>query len=449
MRNIVKTLGIGLACLGSVYGFDYKIDANVSQVTRIGLSNNYKIDVDKGIYPNNSFALFSSQLGATINLLETDEHRVRFGIRGILAAVGLDTTSGSKILPTDYNGIDSNGVFIRAYTPAFAELINAYLSYDYKDYFGIIGGRYSFGAPDEVMGTDWWSGHNQGVRIYGGIDNWKAYFIYVHTRSSSNLEKINHFDPQNRSVDKFGAFVLGVDGNIDINENNNLFVRPYLYYQPGAYIDPGFKVVHTIKNVGQRFDIKTTLLMLFAIHEKRAQNVLSDYDWGFNSLVVNGQYLGRTHGKGGTALFLRSDVSYDNQHFGGGIYKNFGNPNDMIGSYGDPTGLNTWVYTAYSTGPTWSDFFSHDAFNIFALYGQKFDKWSYEVVGRYLFSPRSNENSIALLVNYDVSKNLNVYVRLEWAGTLNKPGFKLVETFLTKNVYTDKSMIFWYITAKL
>lgn len=449
MKNLKLLLCVFFVC-SLCKSLEYIVDGNVVQSTRIGLSNNKHIDVENGIYPNNSFAVLSAQLGITFALLNNDIYKLHIGIKGMVGGVGLDTTrNGSMLFPTDSIIAGANaGRFAEIVMPAWGELINAYLSYSYKNCFGFKGGRYSFANPDAIMGTDWWSGHNQGFEIFGGNDYFRIYGIYVHARSSSNLEWLNHFEPRNKNVYRFGLFVFGLDSTIALGHNHSLFIRPYLYYQPGAYIDPGFKIVYTYTHDDLRF--VTTLLTLFAIHERQAYNRLSDQDWGYESLYDSANtYLGRTHGKGGITLFAREELYIKGYKAGIGIYKNFGNANDMIGSYGDPTGLNTWVYTLYSTGPTWSDFFSSDALNAFILGGKKYQKWNYEIIGRYTYAPRSNENSLALLISYDFTKHINLYLRLEWAGTLNKPGYKLVDTFLTKKIYTDKSMIFWYLSAKI
>lgn len=453
MRILRQLSFFGILCSLSLQAIEYKIDGNVVSSTRIGLSNNKTTDLSKGIYPNNSFWALSSQLGISLKLLDT-EHKVTLGLKGMVGGVALDTTrEGASIFPSNAtSGKDSVGDFTAVYMPAWGEIINAYVTYSYKDFFGFKAGRYDF------MNTDWWSGHNEGAEFFIGKESLRFYTIYTHRRSSSNLEWLNHFDARNADINRFGIFVFGVDSAFEIG-NQKLSLRPYLYYQPGVYVDPGFKIVHESNKdfQGEGINFKTTFLTLFAMHDKNIQNKLSGQDWGYQALYDSNAisaynpsgYLGRTHGEGGVTLFLREDIFIDNYNVGAGIYKNFGNANDLIGSYGDPTGLNTWVYTLYSTGPTWSDFFSQDALSGFVFGGGKYERWKWDLIGRYTYAPRSNENSIALLLGYDFTPNINLNLRLEWAGTYNKAGYKISQTYLKENIYTDKSMIFWYLSAKL
>ncbi|MCE3036459.1 outer membrane family protein [Helicobacter sp. faydin-H20] len=452
MRWLIMLI-LMLFTINFLQAIGYQVDGNFTSITRIGLSNNKKVDPKKAIYPNNSFWALSTQLGFILNLLEKD-HQLNIGIKGMVGGVGLDTTRKDSTLFPSNTTLNSNeiGKFSQIYMPAWGEIINAYLSYQYKEYFGIKLGRYSF------TNLDWWSGHNQGAEFFIGNENFKTYAVYTHARSSSGGEWLNHFDPRNGDLNLFGIFTFGIDYN-PLLKNQKLLLRYYSYYQPNAFFSTGFKVVwDSNKNFNyQGVNFKTTLLTLFSFHNKDASNKISGQDWGYETIFDltsitpynPSGYLGRTRGKGGITLFLREDILINRHNVGAGIYKNFGNPNDLIGSYGDPTGLNTWVYTLYGTGPTWSDFFSQDAFNVFLFGGGKYNQFGWDLIARYTHSMRSNENSLALLLNYDITKHINLNLRLEWAGTTNHKGYLLSQTFLQKDVYTDKSMVFWYITAKI
>lgn len=421
--------------------FDYSVVGNLISSTRIGFSNPYKVDKTTGIYPNNSFWSLATQLGIQGRFYKN----FGFGLKGVVGGVALDSTRiGAKIFPS--NSTDNNsdvGEFTKVLMPAWGEIINAYLSYE-NETFGIKIGRYDF------KNTDWFSGHNEGLGFYVNIPTIKFWGLYSYARSSSNAEWLNHFDPRNASLNKFGIFAFGLDGIFQ-----NLFYRPYIYYQPGSYLAGGIKLIYET-NFSNDWTSKTTLLTLSTSNAKRGRNLPSSQDWGFdgyfnlsNINIYNPLgYGGRKRGYGGTTLFIRQDFFIKKYNFGGAVYKNFGNPNDLIGSYGDPTGINTWVYTAYDLS-TWSDFFGKDAFNAFIFGGGKHDKFSWDILARITFSPRSNEQSLALILSYDLRKNININLRLEYMNDETKKGYLLSDTYLTSDNYTDKSFAFMYITYSL
>ena len=450
MRILARFFGSVAVLACTMQAFDYKVDGNVVSSTRIGLSDNKRMDTQKGIYPNNSFWALSTQLGISANLLKSESQTLKVGLSGMVGGVALDTTrDGNTLYPTNSttDSTTSVGDFTSVYMPAWGDITNAYVYYKYGDYFGIRAGRYDFNNEHSVALTDYWSGRNQGVEAFVGVKNFNIYAIYINARSSSNYEWLNHFEARNPNYNRYGLFVVGANAKWNINDNHQLSFYPYVYFQPGVYTDPGIKLIYD--GSFSKFKSKSTILVLHAIHDTRMRTTLSDQDWGEVAVYNNGIYQGRELGKGGTTLFLKQEFFIETHSLGAAVYKNFGNANGLISSYGDPTGLNTWVYTLYSTGPTWSDFFSQDALNTFAFYGQKFNKWNYQLIARYTYAPRADENSLAFLLGYDFTEHINLNLRLEWAGTTNKAGYKLNETFLTHKVYNDKSMIFWYLTAKI
>ncbi|PAF42281.1 outer membrane family protein [Helicobacter sp. 11S03491-1] len=442
---VLVGMGYGYALDYDVDGFDYKVSGGVVSATRFGLSNNKTINESKAIYPNNSFWSLSGNLGVKVNLT----HGFEMGLKGIVGGVAYDSTrDGSRLLPADsissrlkYN---TAGRFTEIYMPAWGEVINAYLSYQSEN-FGFKVGRY------DMEGLDWFSGHNEGIQMHAGNSDIKAWALYSYGRSSAGYEWLNHFTPRNAELNRFGIFVFGVDAKF-----NAFFVQPYVYYQPGAYVAPGFKVIHD-KSFGSKYRSKTTFMMLGAIHEKRTRDLPSYPGWGYGPIFDKQKateynpegYIGRERGDGGVTLFVREEFYIKNHYVGGGFYKNFGNPNSLIGAYGNPLRFNTWVYTLYDVGPTWSDFFGKDSTNLVVFGGSKYDKFSWNVTGRLTYSPRSNERSLALMLSYIFSKNINVDLRLEYMNDETKKGYSIFKSYLTKNNYRDKSFVFMYINYVL
>lgn len=447
MKNFIKISFILSVSVSILLGFDYKVDGNVASVTRIGFNHQKLIDEEKGIYPNNSFWSLSAQLGIKFFAMDN----LSFGFRGAVGGVAYDSTRlGSRFFPADSvssKGQTSNaGRFSEVYMPAWGEIINAYVAYDNNGKFGIKAGRYDF-SPN----LDWFSGRNQGLEVFGGNEKFQGYGVYSNARSSTNSEWLNHFTPRNGKLNKIGTFVVGFNGQFD-----NYLINPYIYYQPGVHIAPGFKFIYDI-TTSSNIKSKTKFIVLGTIHDSKIRNLPSSQDWGwndkFNTLKISKSnslgYAGKQRGAGGVSILLREDVDLSNWNFGGGLYKNIGNPNDVIGSYGDPTGVKTWIYTLYDTGAPWSDFFGRDASNIFAFGGQKYENFSWDVIGRLTYSPRSDEQSLAFTVSYGFIEKISVSLRLEYMNDLTKKGYLLYKTYLKEDKSTNKSMAFLWINYKI
>lgn len=443
--KITKSLMALMVSSVSLFGLDYSVYGGMTSSTRLGLGNNLYMNTDKGIYPNNSFWSLSAYLGGTLTLLADENNFLEMGLSGMVGGVAYDSTRNIALFPTNsFSSGSQLGLFTQVYMPAWGDITGAYLDYQ-NAFYGVRLGRYLF------KNTDWLSGRNQGLEVYAGPENYRVYGIYVNARSSSNGEWLNHFVPRNDSVNKFGLFMFGADATANITDNQRIFFRPYVHYQPGVFFAPGAKLSYDYK-YNDYINFKTTILSLFVSHNERVYNHLSAQDWGHGRFLdANRNYVGRVSGTGGTTLFLREDVTFDNYGFALALYKNFGNPNDLIGSYGDPTGLNTWVYTIYSTaGAGWSDFFSPEAVNVYGIFNHKVNEvFSYDIIARITRADRSNEHSLAFICSYKFNDSISMDLRLELAGTTTVKGYKISNTLLKNDVYTDKSMAFWYLKAKI
>lgn len=130
------------------------------------------------------------------------------------------------------------------------------------------------------------------------------------------------------------------------------------------------------------------------------------------------------------------------------MYKNFGNANELIGRYGNPLGsvVDVWTASAYDIGFALSDMLGRNALTGYLRAGASYGDFSWSILGRLTDSPRSAEQSLALLVNYKVRDDISVGGKLEGLMDTTKAGYSLNEHSLTANRTDDRSHLFFYIS---
>ncbi|BEG57844.1 hypothetical protein NHP21005_15320 [Helicobacter sp. NHP21005] len=156
---------------------DYKISGRVGSFSRIGF-NNAPINTDKGLYPTGSYVTTIGALEVNANLLpkSVENQKLEVGLGGEIGGLAYDSTRGLR----DQNGVlqPANWYYmgrwegylmnapwrhVREEDESHAKnyiLYNAYLSYTYKDIFGIKAGRYL--SPEALF----LRGYNQGFTLF-------------------------------------------------------------------------------------------------------------------------------------------------------------------------------------------------------------------------------------------------------------------------------------------
>ncbi|PAF53366.1 hypothetical protein BKH42_06520 [Helicobacter sp. 13S00482-2] len=427
MRKILKTAFFCGMFITSFYGFDFDLTGSASAFSKIGFDGR-KYDPTNNIYPTDSY---TSILGEMNFEFKNITQGLDIVVGGMLNALVYDSTihqGQGQGYPydfgTQYIGYWAGHSGLEVQSPRFFMVHNAYINYDYEGFFGLKLGRY------ETSAQDWFTAFNQGGEFYGKYENFKIWGMFSDARASAYNDwfwDYGRFYTQGEPL---------VSGGIEFSKYG-LSISPYYYYIPNSMNAPGFNITYDtnpdFKNVG--FRSKTTIVMLFPFYSNTSSSTLDVI--AFNEVL----------GKNAQSLFIREQLYYDNYNFGAMIYKNFGNANGRIGVYGDPITYNIWTGSVYDFGPSLSNMVGKDALSGFLYVGQTLDKLNWKILGRLTSSPRADEQSLALYLDYDFNKKINAGFKLEYMQVNTHQGYQIGSTapLKTEN-FSDRSHLMMHIT---
>lgn len=404
-----------------LFGFDMKVTGQASTFSKIGFDAK-KYDPNKGIYPTETYATMMGELDLEMNLAKG----LNIMVGGMVNGIVYDSTiwQGDGPLATEYIGYWAGHSGQTLQSPRFAMIHNAYISYDYEGIFGIKAGRY------ETQGYDWFSAFNQGMEAYAKYYDTKVWILYSDARASAYND---WFWPYGRYYTS-GAPLMA--GGIQYSKNG-LSISPYIYYIPENMSAPGFNITYDtnphFKQEG--FRSKTTIVALFPMYERI--NPTS------RDTIVFGQLLG----KNAQTLFIRQQFDINNYSFGAILYKNFGNANGKIGIYGDPITYNVWTGSVYDSGPSLSNMIGKDALSGFLYFGSQILNFKWQLLGRLTSSPRANEQSLALYLNYTFSEHIDTGIKIEYFRDVTHKGYYIGNgPILQNDNISDRSHAMVHIT---
>ncbi len=121
-----------------------------------------------------------------------------------------------------------------------------------------------------------------------------------------------------------------------------------------------------------------------------------------------------------------------------------GNANAWIGSYGNPfSGFDIWIRWCNDKGASLSDMIGRNAMTTIGYIGGNYDDFSWQILGRYTKSPRSNENTLALTLSQKLYKDLSMRVKIEYFNDITKAGYSVsdISPILQYNQANDRSHI--------
>lgn len=420
---------IGAMLLGAslqIFAFDYKLGGRAEAFSKIGFSNGkYNVLADK--YPTDSYGT----LFGTLELTALWESGIKVSIGGALNSLVYDSTrrQGGQSLGHNYIGAwfgyygDKDMLpYSRGYI-----LHNAYVSYE-GEHFGFKAGRY------ESDGLDWFGAWNQGAEAYVRFSGVKLWGFFSDARA---MVYNNWFwDFTRFSIAGKQLFAGGL-----AYEKNGFGIEGYMYFVPSRVSAPGFKLRYDSNPNfnGNGFRSQTTFIALFPQnatnpHYNNGNPIESDTLFG---IAFNADTSRKTQ-----TLFVKQQFDIDSHRFGAMIYKNFGNANAWIGSYGDPFGgLDIWTGSVYDTGRSLSDIVGRNALSGMGFVGGHYGGFDWEVLGRLTTSPRSDEQSLALILEQEIFENLSARLKLEYFNDTTKAGYSIGgdTPILTKNQRTDRS----------
>ncbi len=431
MRKILySSVVLGLVA-SSASAFDYKVSGSAESFTKWGF-NNQQLNKTTGAAPTESFTTIFSQLNLNLDL----GAGFKAGFGGAIGGLAFDSTDGKdpnqpfSAVRNAYYGVSLDRGKVQNYM-----FQNAFVEYDNNTFY-VKAGRYESGKVGE-----WFSGYNQGAEAALNISVLKVWGFFSNRRAFAYDQWFNDFyrvhGQYNDSIATRNTYAAGLDLNF-----GGLTIGAFSYFTPGIYTAPGANV--TFKSnpsfEGQGFNATTKIRFLAPIADDRIAFTQGspNRDWG-------------EIGKNSYTLYIDQRFDVDNFFFGAGYYQNFGNANELIGRWGNPIGIDIWTAGAYDIGNALTDIVGKNAVTGFGYLGSNYGSFDWKFIGRGTNSPRSAEQSVALLLNYQIREDIAIGGKLEWFSDTTKAGYTPIVfgdsagTKLDKKRTDDRSHAFFYI----
>lgn len=432
-KFLYSSVVLGLCATGA-NAFDYKVSGSAESFTKAGF-NNQKLNEETGATPTDSFTTIFGQLNINAELVPG----LKAGLGGAIGGLAFDSTrSGSdpvtgSVNQDSYFGMANDRGKVQNYI-----VHNAFAEYSYNDNFYIKAGRYESGKVGE-----WFSGYTQGAEGYLQFSGVKVWGFLSNRRAFAYDQWFNDFYRVNGQYDSSKAtrniYAAGLDYT-----TGGLSLSAFSYIVPGKVVAPGASITFDTNPSfeAQGFHSVTKIRTLFPMaqgdfREGKANNINagSTYrDWG----KIENQT---------ATLYIEQKFELDNFNFGAGYYQNFGNANGLIGTWGNPLMLDFWTATSYDFGRALSDMVGANAITGFGFFGAKYGGFDWKIIGRGTTSDRSDEQSVALYLNYQIREDIAIGGKLEWLNDTTKKGYHayLGGVELKENRTYDRSHAFFYI----
>ncbi|STO96325.1 outer membrane family protein [Helicobacter canis] len=428
--KILAVSTIVASMFSTASAFDIKYNGWLEAFGKGGF-NNQAIDADKGIYPTDSFLNVVGSLGFDGNLLpkDTENQSLKYGFNVTGGSMILDSTSkGFPLGPDSVNneyvgnwaGYNQNlgpkdGTNRHLYV-----VNNAYLDYTYGDFdtspfsFQFKGGRY-------LSSAEYMSGYTQGFEAamkfkFSDSQSLKLWWYSSYGRAFAFGQWLIDFYSPQGYMTSGGQFAnYGIHAFKAIYSLGGLDITPYIYFSPGTYTAPAFRVEYdTNKGFdGTGFRSRTFANILLPIYGD--DTWVGKYRWG--SIVD----------KYTQSLLIQQQFDYNNYNFGLGVYKNFGHANARIGTTGNPWMIDFWTASSYDIGRSISDMIGKDAITPYLFVGGTHfaNKLWWQILGRWTDAERSQEHSVALNLKYQIDERLSIGGKIEYFSDTTKAGYKV------------------------
>lgn len=448
--NILVTLG-AIACVGlaSASAQDlFTVKGYAGSFSKFGFNNsniggsvnaNSSTNSNESIYTIYPTETFTSAIGQIDGLLDLTSKMpeglsLNFGLGITAGGLAYDSTrydvdgSGNHVNPAgiNFNYIGYWGGYDGHITPTGNNtkgilVHNAYAQFD-SEFVSLIAGRYE-------SSMDYYSGYTQGANLdfhfnYGDSsanpDNIiKLWFFASYGRAFAYSQWIYDYYLNN---DPTGTYAAGLDlsyggftkNGSEIDTGNSFLIKPFVYFTKSSYTTPGLKLQYKAKRDigGLAFGSTTTFNTIFPL---------------LDSSKINTFRYGNIVNAGAFTVNLIQTFDFDNYNAGIAVYKNFGNANAYIGTYGNPLGLDFWANTVYELGSAISNLISADALSPYVFGGGSYSlasgEFNWNVLGRLTFSPRANEQSVALSLNHTFKNRIGINLKLEYQTVTTHAGY--------------------------
>ncbi|WP_334092268.1 outer membrane family protein [Helicobacter typhlonius] len=432
MKKTLVVAALGGLFVSSVNAFDYKVSGSAESFTKWGF-NNQKLDIPNNQAPTESFTTLFAQLNLNADL----GAGFKAGFGGALGGLAFDSTRNDPILDgvgspviTSYFGTAWDKAKVQNYM-----VQNAFLEYSYSDNVYFKAGRYQSGKVGE-----WFSGYNQGAEGYLQAGSVKLWGFLSNRRAFAYDQWFNDFY-RVHGIYGGGAtrntYALGLNLTF-----GGLTLSGFSYYTPGIVTAPGASITFDTNpnKESQGFRSITKIRFLAPIADI--------------SQRINAKRWGEID-KHSYTLYLEQRFEVNLFNFGAGYYQNFGNANELIGRWGNPISIDIWTGSAYDIGQSLNDIIGRNAITGFGYIGANYGSFDWKILGRGTNSPRSAEQSVAFILNYQIREDIAVGGKLEWFSDTTKKGYSPLGgsyqsqnnggTMLTQNRKDDRSHAFFYI----
>ncbi|BCZ18358.1 Outer membrane protein HofA (plasmid) [Helicobacter sp. NHP19-003] len=409
---------IALLFTTHLQAFNYKISGRVGSFSRIGF-NNAPINTNKGLYPTGSYVTTIGALEINANLLpkSVENQKLEVGLGGEIGGLAYDSTRGLR----DQNGVlqPANWYYMgrwegylmnapwrhtREEDESHAKnyiLYNAYLSYTYKDIFGIKAGRYL--SPEALF----LRGYNQGFTLFLHLGKFKLRWFSTYGRGLANIQFIrNFYAPVSYEFSDGRRVNYGMHAVSLAYNTKHYTLMPFFWFYPKNFNAPG--------------------VQLSAVFERGQFKLQSDvYAWFpiYSHALAKTYYRGNLIGTATATLLVRQRLYYKNYYIGWGVYKNFGNSNAQLGWNGSPVSFDTTDDTPYEDAYT--NLYDANALTLHARVGGKFHDFSWYLLGKLTFAPRANAQSLGVTCEYNLGKHIHLMLRLNGYEVRMHRGYKV------------------------
>lgn len=432
---VYSSVVLGLLA-ASASAVDFSVDGSVQSFSKAGF-NNQMLNPDRGIAPTDSFTTLFSQVNVNADL----GAGFKLGLGGSMGGLVYDSTSSDNGGASAVNGsVNQDSYFGMANDKGTIQnymIHNAFAEYS-SDMFYLKAGRYESGNVGE-----WFSGYNQGAEAYVKAGPAKLWGFFSNRRAFAYDQWFNDYYVVNRDGSKGlpqNTYAAGLDLGF-----GGFTLSGFSYFVPEKVIAPGVSITLDTNPAfeGQGFRSTTKIRTLFPMAQ-------GDFKKGKASNMNGGSTYrdwGRVQDQTAT-LYIEQKFDLDNMNFGAGFYQNFGNANALIGTWGNPLMLDFWTGTSYDFGRALSDMVGADATTGFGFFGMNYGSFDWRLIARGTSSKRSDEQSIALHLKYQINEKLAMGGKLEWLNDTTKAGYHgyLKGGVLTNNRTDDRSHLFFFVS---
>ncbi len=330
----------------------------------------------------------------------------------------------------EWNGLFPNYYPASAYTPGQSrryEIYKANIQYK-SDRVWMVLGRYD---TTQVKDIDWFYQLSQG--FYGLFKLTNKLSFQVFSSWGRGIADGQWMFPIYREK-PWGEHKIGLIYQV----NKHFSIHPHVWFSPEVFTAPEIKMYYDTNPEfnGRGFRSQTTFYGMYVYqwnNAKYGRYAPARYNT-WDPFLDGGKWRG-LQGPGGAIILIKERLDFNNYNVSFGIYDTIGNPNQNIGTYGNPVaidGVEQWTGGIYSLGfASINNITDADAFTAYAKVGAVYGKFDWELAERYTTAPRADGQALALYLDYQFGKHISAGIKLEWFLQVIRAGYNPGVGFLS------------------